>query len=140
MIFGEDRNELRRMYFDAWCKHENSSPMTLLESQIAGVIAKHPEYHGLLTDEALARDFAPDDGETNPFLHMGLHLAVGDQISTDRPSGIRREFSRLCSVSGDAHGAEHRMLDCLAECLWEAQRAGSAPDEQRYLDMVRQLP
>ncbi len=31
------------------------------------------------------------------------------------------------------------MIDVLAETLWEAQRAGSAPDENRYLEALRRL-
>jgi hypothetical protein len=31
------------------------------------------------------------------------------------------------------------MIEVLAEALWEAQRAGAAPDEQRYLERLRLL-
>ena len=65
---------------------------------------------------------------------MGLHLAVRDQIATDRPPGIRQAFDGLAQRMGSAHDAEHRIIECLAEALWEAQRAGRPPDEQAYLE------
>lgn len=139
MIFGNDRMELRRMYKEAWQKSRRGLPLTPLESQIAGVVERHPEYHKEVRTDALARDFTPEDGQTNPFLHMGLHLAIGDQVATDRPAGIRREYARLCATLGDNHAAEHRLLDCLGECLWNAQRAGLPPDEERYLELVRSI-
>ena len=139
MLFGQDREQLRRMYAEAWRKHRESVPMTPLEDQIAAVIERHPEYHAALTGPGLERDYAPEDGATNPFLHMGLHLAVREQVATDRPPGIRAVFAKLRSAAGDEHAAEHRMLECLAEALWRAQRDGTAPDEQSYLESLRRL-
>lgn len=139
MIFGDDRAELRRMYHEAWQKSRQGLPLTPLEAQIAGVIERHPEYHERLEGGGLDHDFIPENGEPNPFLHMGLHLAIGDQVATDRPSGIRHEHARLSAALGDAHTAEHRMLDCLGQCLWDAQRAGRPPDENLYLQQVRKI-
>jgi hypothetical protein len=30
-------------------------------------------------------------------------------------------------------------MECLAEMIWQAQRNGTAPDEEAYLECVRQL-
>ena len=139
MIFGQNREELRRLYRTAWQKRSEGSPMSALETQIADVIELHPEYHRAVSVDAIDRDYRPEGGESNPYLHMGLHLGLREQIATDRPAGIRRVFDELRAQSGDTHAAEHRMIDCLAETLWEAQRDGSAPDEQRYLERLRQL-
>jgi len=105
------------------------------------VIQAHPEYHALLEgeDRALARDFLPEHGETNPFLHLGLHLAILEQVATDRPPGIRALYQRVAQGSGDAHRAEHRIMECLGQSLWEAQHAGRPPDEQGYLACLRRL-
>ena len=138
MIFSQDRNELRKMYADAWRKHSTDELMTPLELQVAQVIADHPEYHEVVCGD-LERDFAVENGETNPFLHMGLHLGIREQVSTNRPAGIVSVFTALAGKSGDAHIAEHRMIDCLAEALWEAQSSGRAPDEAQYLERLRQL-
>ena len=138
MIFGQDRDELRKMYADAWQKHGEQSPLTPLEAQIADVIAEHPEYHAVVGGD-LQQDFTVAGGETNPFLHMGLHLGIREQIATNRPAGIGKIFEQLATKMGAAHAAEHRMIDCLAETLWEAQRDQSPPDEMQYLERLRQL-
>jgi len=139
MIFGQDRHELRRMYVEAWRKWRTGAPLSPLEAQIAKVIEDHPEYQGLMTDEALAASFTPEDGQTNPFLHMGLHLAVREQVATDRPPGVAAIFNDLLIRSGNPHDAEHQTLECLAETLWEAQGANSMPDEAAYLERLRRL-
>ena len=139
MIFGQDRNELRKLYADAWQKRCDKVPLTPLETQIADVVELHPEYHADGLSDDLDRDYKPDGGKTNPFLHMGLHLGIREQIATNRPPGINHVYATLASRTGDAHTAEHRMIDCLAETLWEAQSQNSAPDEKAYLDRLHRL-
>ena len=138
MIFGQDRNELRTMYAQAWTKHCDGAVLSPLETQIAQVIADHPEYHAAVSGD-LERDFTVEGGETNPFLHMGLHLGIREQVATNRPAGIASVFADLAAKTGDAHVAEHRMIDCLAETLWEAQSENRPPDESLYLQRLRQL-
>jgi hypothetical protein len=138
MIFGGDRDELRAMYAQAWQKHRERQPLSPLEAQIARVIEEHPEFHAALGGP-LDGDYTIEAGEANPFLHMGLHLGIREQVATDRPAGIATVHARLAAKSGDAHAAEHRMIDVLAQALWEAQRQNSLPDESRYLDQLRRL-
>ncbi len=138
MIFGQDRHELRKMYADAWQKHCDKTPLSPLEAQIAQVVEEHPEYHEAVGGD-LARDFTVEGGKTNPYLHMGLHLSIREQVATDRPTGIAAVFLLLADKAGDSHTAEHRMIDCLAEALWESQRDQSPPDELQYLERLRQL-
>ena len=138
MIFGQDRNELRRMYADAWQKRVNGEVLSPLEDQIARVVEEHPEYHAAVTGD-LDRDFTVETGKTNPFLHMGLHLGIREQVATDRPSGIAATFQALANRMGDPHEAEHLMIDCLAETLWESQRQNQPPDEAAYLERLRRL-
>jgi len=139
MIFAQDRDELRKMYIGAWQKRCDHKPMTPLEAQIADVIAAHPEYHAAVAGEDQDKDYTPGGGEANPLLHMGLHLGLREQMATNRPAGIATLFRELAGSSGDAHGTEHRMIDCLAETLWEAQRQNRAPDETHYLQQLHQL-
>ena len=127
------------MYADAWRKHVARHPMSPLEAQIADVVAEHPEYHDALAGEDLERDYTPEGGRTNPFLHMGLHLGIREQVATDRPAGIAAIHRKLAARDGDHHAAEHRMIECLAETLWEAQSANRAPDEALYLERLRRL-
>ncbi len=139
MIFGQDRGALRRMYAEAWTKRDAGQAMSALEQQIADVIADHPEYVAAVTAEEIDRDFLPEGGQTNPFLHMGLHLSLREQIATDRPAGIRSLFTGLLESVGNRHDAEHRMIECLAETLWEAQSRSAPPDERRYLECLERL-
>ena len=127
------------MYVDAWRKSEAGEIVSPLEAQIAQVVSDHPEYQAMLTPDALEESFTPEEGKTNPFLHMGLHLAIRDQVATNRPPGIAAVFKDLAAKTGDPHAAEHKMLDCLAQTLWEAQGQNAPPDEQKYLERLRGL-
>jgi hypothetical protein len=135
---GYTREQLRSSYAEAWRKHLARIPATPLESLIADVIARHPEYQSLVSDAAAAQAFeSPAGGDTeNPFLHMGLHLAVREQLSIDRPPGVREIQQALAARLGE-HDAEHVLMEALAETLWEAQRGGQPPDERRYLARAR---
>lgn len=137
----QSRDQLRQTYIDAWRKRQQGLPMQPLEMQIADVIALHPEYQAALSrpEHVLDRDYTPESGQSNPFLHMGLHLAVRDQLATDRPAGVRAAFNQIAQRMGDAHAAEHRLIECLAQILWEAQRSGLPPDEATYLERIRRL-
>ena len=90
-------------------------------------------------DEAGEASLTPEAGKTNPCLHMGLHMADRDQVETDRPPGISNIFQQLIKKYSKAHEAEHRILDCLAETLWEAQNRQGPPDEQKYLERLRKI-
>jgi len=139
LFAGQTREQLRLAYADAWQRHRAGLPLSPLAAQIADVILVHPEYQALLTDPGQARAFesAADAGQENPFLHMGLHLAVRDQIATDRPAGIRELHRALQARAAAAHDGEHRLMEALAEVLWEAQRQNRAPDELRYLALAK---
>jgi hypothetical protein len=138
---GQNREQMRRMYLEAWRKFTARAPLEPLEAQLAAVIAEHPEYVEWLEagETALTTEFTPEGGRQNPFLHMGLHLAIRDQVATDRPHGIAEVHQKLSARLGDAHAAEHAMLESLAEALWDAQRSGRPPDEQAYLERLRNL-
>ena len=138
MIFGQDRTELRRMYADAWRKFRDKQVLSPLEAQIAQVVDDHPEYQDAVSSD-LDKDFTVEGGETNPFLHMGLHLSIREQVATDRPGGIAEVFQGLAARTGDSHDTEHRMIDCLAETLWEAQSQNRMPDDEAYLERLRRL-
>jgi hypothetical protein len=141
MMFANlSRDELRGLYRAAWRKFRQQQTLTPLDKQIVAVISEHPEYHVII--ESAANDLAnysPRTGQLNPWLHMGLHLAIREQVSTNRPHGISDVHAKLSKLLGDAHEAEHRMLEALAEQLWEAQRGGRAPDENLYLERLRGL-
>jgi hypothetical protein len=137
----QDRSSLRRHYAEAWRKRREALPMEPLEHQLATVVEEHPEYQALIEGDpdVISRDFTPEGGQANPFLHMGLHLAIREQVSTNRPTGIAAIHAELCRRLGGHHEAEHRMIECLGEALWRSQRAGLPPDEAAYLESLRRL-
>ncbi len=133
------REQLRQSYLDAWRKHLTGALLSPLEAMIVSVIGVHPEFQPVLQDSAraLALDPGTADPGNNPFLHMGLHMAVREQVAIDRPPGVRELHAKLQQRFGDLHRAEHVLMEALAEILWEAQRAGRMPDEAGYLERAR---
>ena len=140
-MYGSDRASLRRVFVEAWRKRREGMPMQSLELLIAEVVALHPEYHPLLEhpEPALGKDYTPEGGETNPFLHLGMHVSLREQLSTDRPPGIAALYRELSNQAANPHQAEHSLMECLGQILWEAQRDNRVPDEQAYLECARRL-
>ena len=137
-MFTPSREQARLFFFDTWKKRRNGTVLSALEDVALRVIGWHPEYHPLLDDAArnLGRDYAPEDGGVNPFLHLSLHLAIEEQLAIDQPPGIRAQFERMAQTAGSEHAARHALLECLAQTIWQAQRAGGAPDQASYLDCI----
>lgn len=134
------REEIRRAYAEAWDKARRGEALSGSEQRIAEVIGAHPEYQAIVEsgDAALEAEYLPETGQTNPYLHMGLHIAIREQVAIDRPHGVRTIYQHL-SAADSTHTAEHAMLECLAETLWEAQRANCAPDDAAYLRRLHRL-
>jgi hypothetical protein len=141
MIFaGQSRDQLREQYRSAWRKFKAQQTLTPLDKQVVAIISEHPEYHVIVESAAAdLANYSPRSGQLNPWLHMGLHLAIREQVTTNRPAGITEIHAQLAGKFGGAHEAEHRMLETLAEALWEAQRGGKPPDETAYLERLRTL-
>lgn len=140
MMFQPSREEVRRFFCDTWSKYENQLVLTPIENLALHWILEHPEYQATLADKetALSRDYPPDLGHTNPFLHLSMHLSIAEQISIDQPPGITQAFQRLAQRLDSAHEAHHHVMECLGTMLWNAQRNGSAPDGQAYIDCILQ--
>lgn len=140
-MFGNDRNQMRQVFLRAWEKHNKNLKLEPLEELVVSILGQHPEYQPLLEneDKALSRDYLPESGETNPFLHMGMHIAIQEQLGTDRPAGIVDIYKQLIARTGDAHAADHAVMECLGEVLWQAQRSNNMPNDAAYLDCLRKL-
>jgi hypothetical protein len=138
-MFAPSRDQARRFLFDVWQRYRGDQPLAGLEQTALEVILLHPEYRAILDapERYLDRDYAPEAGELNPFLHLSLHLAVAEQLSIDQPAGIRAEYERIRHALRSEHDALHAVLECLGETLWQAQRLGGAPDERVYLECLR---
>lgn len=141
MFYGDNVQDTRQLFFLSWSKYRQKQSLSPLEHQIVDVIIQHPEYQRVLESTSYVQDHAyfPELGATNPFLHMGLHLAIRDQIATDRPAGIKEIYLQLLKKHADIMVVEHLIMDNLAECLWQAQRNQTLPDENKYLHTCRQL-
>jgi len=139
MFYNNDRNAMRRHFAEVWQKAQQQLPLEPMDQVIAEAIAMHPEYHGMLESDngMIDRDYLPEMGQTNPFLHMAMHIALVEQVSTNRPYGVANIYQTLLARTGDAHSAHHEMLECLGEMLYQTQKSGTPPDETQYLDCLR---
>ncbi len=138
-MFGDDRTGIRRVFQMSWRKHQDNQTLNGIEAIIAQVIHQHPEYHALLGGDPLDKDFPVEAGESNPFLHMGMHITLAEQLAADRPRGIRKLHQKISRKVGDIHQAEHDMMECLGAVLWEAQMNKRMPDEQVYLQCLKKI-
>jgi hypothetical protein len=138
-MFNPSRADVRRFFFGAWGKYRSQAPLEGLERTAIEIILLHPEHHPLLDDPQrnLDRDFSPESGAVNPFLHLSLHLAIAEQLSIDQPRGISAAFRELTGRATSEHDALHVLLECLGETVWRAQRDRATPDEAAYLECIR---
>jgi uncharacterized protein DUF1841 len=137
-LFSPSRDEARRFFADTWAKYRRGETLAGLEQTVLQVVLLHPEYHAILEhpERHVERDYSPEGGDINPFLHLSLHLAVAEQLSIGQPPGIAERYRRLALHTGSEHDALHAVLECLGETLWQAQRTGTAPDEAVYLGCI----
>jgi Domain of unknown function (DUF1841) len=140
-VFAPSKDDVRRFFCETWRKHRDGQILTPIETMALDWIVEHPEYQDALSSaEAAATEYRIDEGHTNPFLHLSMHLAIAEQLSIDQPPGIRAAYQRLVARRGDAHAAAHDVMECLGEVIWSAQRTGEAlpPDEMsaRYLECL----
>ncbi len=137
-MFQPTRDEARQFLFESWRKRSAGELLTPLEDLTAQLIDKHPEYHALFDDPErnLDKYFAPDGNVVNPFLHLMMHLTIEEQISIGQPQGIREQFARLTQKYESEHEAQHAIMDCLGEMIWQAQRNQSQPDAMVYMSCL----
>lgn len=135
-MFNPSREQVRQFFIDAWSRHKAGGVLTPLEMIAARIMEQHPEYHADLEDpQAEQRDYGVEQGRTNPFLHMSMHLAIQEQVSIDHPPGIRAAHEKLVRARGQ-QDAEHIIMEALGQVIWEAQRLGAPPDNDKYLDLI----
>jgi hypothetical protein len=139
MMFNPSRSQARELFFDTWEKYRSGQQLDGLESTALEVIMLHPEYHALLSDRErnIERDYPPESGAINPFLHLSLHLSIAEQLAIDQPPGIADLLKALVAKHDDRHAALHDVLECLGESVWQANRSGSPPDQNAYIQCLR---
>ena len=133
------QHDRRRFFGDAPRRQRQSLPLTPMQTLAASWIAEHPEYHAdrADVDAALAASYTVDDGRSNPFLHLSMHLTISEQVAIDQPRGIKQACELLAARLGSPHEAQHQVMECLGEMIWSSQRSGLPPDGHAYLDCVR---
>lgn len=137
-MFDPSRDQARQFFVESWRKHKSREVLTQLEIIASDLVAHHPEYQPLLEDpDAVQKDFSPEDGQVNPFLHLSLHLAIEEQLSINQPPGIREAFEQCQAKRGDRHAALHDVLEALGETIWRAQRDKAPLDGREYVEAVR---
>ncbi|PPC95938.1 DUF1841 family protein [Methylotenera mobilis] len=139
-LYNPSRDQARQFLFDAWAKFKQHSTLSDLEKIAVEVMQMHPEYHTILDapERYMQQQYFPEQGETNPFLHLSLHLSVIEQISINQPIGIGQVYEKLKQKHGDQHMAQHDILDCLAETIWQSQRNNTPLDSAHYLGLLQQ--
>lgn len=139
-FFNPSRDQVREFFFNTWLKFKQNQMLEGVEKIGVQVMQMHPEYHAILDDSArfMHQQYFPEMGETNPFLHMSLHLSVLEQISINQPIGIATIHQQLLMQHKDAHTAQHDLLDCLAETIWQAQRNKQGLDAEHYMRLMQQ--
>lgn len=137
-MFAPNQEQVRRFFCGAWAKHQAAQPLTPLEALAVDWISQHPEYHGDLADAeaAVAAQYSVEDGRTNPFLHLSMHLSITEQTSIDQPRGIRSAVERLAQKRASLHEAHHEVMESLGEMVWDAQRSGRPFDGDAYIARV----
>ena len=138
-MFAPSQEQVRRFFCEAWAKQQAGQPLTPLEAQAADWILEHPEYHADLADvdAALAAMYTVEEGRTNPFLHLSMHLSITEQVSIDQPRGIRAAVQALAQRRGSLHEAHHEAMEALGEMVWASQRSGQPFDGEGYIERIR---
>jgi hypothetical protein len=140
-LFNPSKEEVRQFFCEAWAKQQRSGILTPMESIAARWMVEHPEYHGILSDLESAKEteYTPEKGQTNPFLHLSMHMSITEQVQIDQPPGIREASKQLSIKLDSEHEAQHRIMECLGQVLWNAQRDGAPPDMVAYVEAIKKL-
>ncbi|MFV1983801.1 MAG: DUF1841 family protein [Thiohalomonadales bacterium] len=140
-MFTQDRSQLRKIFFNAWNNFQKNLALTPMDEIIVKIIKLHPEYHDMLGHENdfIDKDYLPENGESNPFLHMAMHISIHEQLSTKRPVQIIQLYQQLLNKYNDQHIVEHHMMECLGQMIWNAQHNNELPDESLYIDCLQKL-
>ena len=136
-MFSKDRSKQREFLANSWQKHINAQILEPLELQLALIVQRHPEYHALIKDINL--EYFPEQGKTNPFLHINLHLALQDQLTLNQPTGIKDIYKKLILIHIDTHEVEHMMMECIAEMIFNSQKNNTTLDQDNYLVNLKNL-
>ena len=139
MLLQPSQADVRRFFCAVYAKWRYDQPLEAIESIAAQWVAEHPEYHAMLADldTALQTMFAAQEGHSNPFLHLSMHLSISEQCSIDQPRGIQQAVALMAHRAGSLHEAHHAAMECLGKMVWESQRSSTQPDGDAYVACVQ---
>ncbi len=138
-MFNPSQADVRRFFCSVYAKAQAEQALDAMETIASLWMNEHPEFHTELADldAALASMDRPEDGKSNAFLHLSMHLSITEQCSIDQPRGIRQAVELLTHRRDSLHDAHHEVMDCLGQMMWESQRAGRPPDGPTYIACVQ---
>ena len=136
-MFYQDRKKQREFLANSWQKYTRNKPLEPLEKQLASIIEIHPEYHDLIGN--IDSECFPEHDGVNPFLHINLHLALRDQLSSNQPKGVKEVHQKLINHYKDPHEVEHLMMECIAEMIYISQKNNTTMDQESYLNCITNL-
>ncbi len=138
-MFNPSQEDVRRFFCQVYAKQQSDQLSDALETLAGLWVDEHPEFHSDLADcdAALKRHYGGEAGQSNPFLHLSMHVSISEQCSIDQPRGIRQAVELLAAKRNSLHDAHHEVMECLGTMLWESQRSGQPPDGQAYIDAVQ---
>ena len=142
MLYQPTQADVRRFFCSVYAKANDKIALEAIETIASLWIDEHPEYHADLKDVDaallnLSQIINTDDGKTNPFLHLSMHLTITEQCSIDQPRGIRQAVELLTARLDSLHDAHHVVMECLGQMIWDAQQNKQAPDGQAYVEAVQ---
>jgi hypothetical protein len=138
LMFNPSKEEVRQFFCETWRKTHAQEILTPLEAIARDWMLLHPEYDAVLADpeSALQASYGVEQGQSNPFLHLAMHLSISEQIAIDQPAGIQPAFTRLAQRLDSEHEAQHQIMECLGEMLWTSQRNATPPDGMAYVECI----
>jgi hypothetical protein len=142
MLYQPTQADVRRFFCSVYAKAIDNVALEAIETIASLWIDEHPEYHADLENEDaallnLSQIVNTDDGKTNPFLHLSMHLTLSEQCSIDQPRGIRQAIELLTARLDSLHDAHHIAMECLGQMIWDAQQNKQALDGQAYVEAVQ---
>ena len=138
-MFSPSQADVRRFFCSIYAKATAGSALEAIETIASQWMHEHPEYAQDFSDvdAALVSMGEVQEGRTNPFLHLSMHLSISEQCSIDQPRGIRQAVELLTHKRKSLHQAHHEAMDCLGQMLWESQQAGRPPEGDAYIACVQ---
>jgi len=138
-MFNPSQADVRRFFCSVYAKAQAEQALDAMETIASLWMNEHPEFHNELADldAALASMDRLEDGKSNAFLHLSMHLSITEQCSIDQPRGIRQAVELLTHRRDSLHEAHHEVMDCLGQMMWQSQRAGRPPDGPTYIACVQ---